>query len=100
MLLCGASGGMGGALALELHARGARMTLAGRDVARLASVPVPGARVVRDLRTAAACEDAVHCAITHGGRLDVLVNAVGVVAFGGRPSSRRRWPRRSCRSIP
>ena len=85
VLICGASGGMGGALALEMHTRGANLTLAGRDVARLAAIPVPGARVVRDLRAATACEDAVRCAITHAGRLDVLVNAVGAVAFG--PSS-------------
>ncbi len=82
VLLCGASGGMGGALALELDARGANLTLAGRDVARLAEIPVAGARIVRDLRTAPACEDAVRCAIANAGRLDILVNAVGVVAFG------------------
>ena len=82
VLLCGATGGIGAALAVELDRRGAQLTLSGRDVGRLADLPVPGARIVRDLRTVSGCRDAVRGAIEHAGALDVLVNAVGVAAFG------------------
>ncbi len=82
VLLCGATGGIGAALAVELDRRGAQLTLCGRDVARLAELPVPGARIVRDLRTVSGCKDAVRGAVAYAGALDVLLNAVGVVAFG------------------
>jgi cyclic-di-GMP-binding biofilm dispersal mediator protein len=38
--------------------------------------------VTLDLRLPDACADAVEFAIAHAGRLDVVINAVGVVAFG------------------
>jgi hypothetical protein len=62
VLLCGATGGIGTALALELHSRGAALTLAARNASRLASLPVPGARIVGDLRSAEACTQAVNLA--------------------------------------
>ena len=82
VLIAGATGGLGSALAAELDRRGARLTLTGRDAARLAALPVPGARVTADLRTPDECERVVAAAIAHAGRLDVVINAVGVVAFG------------------
>jgi len=82
VLLCGATGGIGTALALELHSRGAALTLAARNASRLASLPVPGARIVGDLRSAEACTQAVNLAASQTGGLNVLINAVGVVAFG------------------
>lgn len=82
VLVAGASGGLGTALATELHGRGATLTLVGRDRERLDGVPVPGARVVLDLRTPDACRAAVEAAVEQAGRLDAVVNAVGVVAFG------------------
>ena len=82
VLVCGASGGIGCALARELHRRGAVLTLAGRDRARLEAVPVPGLRLAADLGSAQACEQALALA-AQDGRLDVVINAVGAVAFGG-----------------
>jgi cyclic-di-GMP-binding biofilm dispersal mediator protein len=82
VLLCGATGGIGTALALELHSRGAALTLAARNASRLASLPVPGARIFGDLRSAEACTQAVNLAASQTGGLNVLINAVGVVAFG------------------
>ena len=76
VLIAGATGGLGSALAAELDRRGARLTLTGRDAARLAALPVP------DLRTPDECERVVAAAIAHAGRLDVVINPVGVVAFG------------------
>lgn len=82
VLVAGASGGLGAALTIELAQRGAVLTLVARDVERLAALPVEGSRVALDLRSPEACRAAVDAAIEHGGRLDVVVNAVGVVAFG------------------
>ena len=82
VLVAGATGGLGSAIAADLARRGGRLTLVARDSDRLANVDVPGHRVALDLRDPQACEAAVAAAIDHAGRLDVVVNAVGVVAFG------------------
>lgn len=82
VLVVGATGGLGRALATELHRRGATLTLAGRRADALDTLDVPGARVVADVRDPAACRAVVDAAVAHAGRLDVVVNTVGVVAFG------------------
>lgn len=82
VLVAGATGGIGGALADELHRRGAVLTLVSRGSDRLDRMTVPGRRIALDLRTPDACERAVDAAISHAGGLDVVINAVGVVAFG------------------
>lgn len=82
VLITGATGGLGSAVAAELARQGATLTLVARDETRLGALAVPGHREALDLRDPAACERAVAAAIEHAGRLDVLVNAVGVVAFG------------------
>ena len=82
VLLAGATGGLGIALATELAKRGAVITLVGRNAEVLSAITVVGLRHVADLRLPEACTDSVSVAIAHGGKLDVVVNAVGVVAFG------------------
>ena len=82
VLVAGATGGLGSAIATNLAARGATLTLVSRQPERLATLDVPGHRVALDLRDPRSCEDAVRAAVDHAGRLDVVVNAVGVVAFG------------------
>lgn len=82
VLVAGATGGLGRALAAELDRRGAVLTLVGRSMDRLDAMAVPGQRLAVDLRTPDACTRAVDAAVAHAGRLDVVVNAVGVVAFG------------------
>jgi cyclic-di-GMP-binding biofilm dispersal mediator protein len=82
VLLLGATGGIGRACAVELHRRGAVLTMVARSVERLEALDVPGERVALDLRDPGACVTAVTAAAAHGGRLDVVLNAVGVVAFG------------------
>ena len=81
-LIAGATGGLGSAIAAELAGRGTRLTLVGRDRQRLAALSLDGHREVLDLRDPANCEAAVQAAVDHAGHLDVVVNAVGVVAFG------------------
>lgn len=82
VLIAGASGGLGREIASVLASRGARLTLVGRDAARLEALGIEGRRVALDLRDVDACRSAVQAAVEHGGALDVVVNAVGVVAFG------------------
>lgn len=82
MLLTGATGGIGRALAAELAQRGAQRTLVARDRAALEAIPGPAARLAVDLRSPEACDQAVRTAQEHAGHLDVVINAVGVVAFG------------------
>jgi cyclic-di-GMP-binding biofilm dispersal mediator protein len=70
------------ALANELDVRGAVVTAVGRDARRLAAIPAAGGTLVADLRAETACEEAVSLACRASDGLDVLINAVGVVAFG------------------
>ena len=82
VLLVGATGGLGSAIGAEAARRGARLTLVARSVGTLDHLDLPGARVALDLRAPEACAAAVQFAIDQQGRLDVVINAVGVVAFG------------------
>jgi short-subunit dehydrogenase len=80
----GASGGLGAPISRLLHERGARLLLAGRDMDRLATVGVDGAATVEADLTDPGCGDRIaNAARECFGRLDGLVNAAGVVAFGG-----------------
>ena len=82
VLVAGATGGIGSALADELHSRGAVLTLVSRSGDRLDQMTASGRRIALDLRTPDACARAVDAAVVHAGGLDVVINAVGVVAFG------------------
>ncbi len=83
VLVVGATGGLGSAIAADLAERGATLTLVARNAARLASLGVHGHKVSLDLRDPSSCKAAVRAALDHAGGLDVVVNAIGIVAFGG-----------------
>ena len=82
ILIAGASGGLGRAIATRFGAGGDTLTIVGRDADRLDAVPGTALRVATDLRDPANVAASVESAVQHGGGLDVVVNAVGVVAFG------------------
>ncbi len=82
VLLAGATGGLGRAIGAEANRRGAALTLVSRSIEGLVGLEPPGARVSLDLRSPEACAAAVAAALAQYGRLDVVINAVGVVAFG------------------
>ena len=77
VLIAGATGGLGSSIARDLARRGARPTLVARRDDRLADVDAPGGRLAWDLRDPDAGHLAVPPAGEQGGRLDVVVNAVG-----------------------
>lgn len=82
VLVAGATGGLGSAVATEVVRRGGIVTHVARDRSRLDAVALPGARLAADLRIPENCARAVETAVQSTGRLDVVVNAVGLVAFG------------------
>lgn len=82
VLLAGATGGLGRAIGAELVRRGAVLTLVARSIERLGALDLPGSRTAADLRSPDACAAAVAAAVDHCGHLDIVVNAIGVVAFG------------------
>jgi len=79
----GASGGLGSVVCAELSARGATVLACGPRPERIVAAGVEAAAVVElDLRDPLAGDRLVAAAADLGGRLDGLVNAAGVVAFG------------------
>lgn len=85
ILVCGASGVLGGEIARLLAAAGAQLVLSGRDQARLEALALPAALLAVDLSDPSAPDALVAHALETFGALDGIVNAAGVVAFG--PSS-------------
>ena len=88
VLITGASGGIGGALAAELARRGANILLSGRDGTRLTALCVrlrqEGVSVsvlAADLRQADGIQR-LACAAVSGGVPDIVVHCAGSLAFG------------------
>jgi short-subunit dehydrogenase len=87
VLVVGATGGLGAAVARRLAESGARLTLSGRSTDRLAALAAElGDRVVgtssADVTMPDVPDQLVRAAHTTQGRLDGVVYAAGVVAFG------------------
>jgi NAD(P)-dependent dehydrogenase (short-subunit alcohol dehydrogenase family) len=79
VLVLGASGGIGGALARLLARRGTALVLAGRDAERLGAIAAEtgGTPVVLDATRPAEVEEAAARAKGLDGRLDGVANCVG-----------------------
>ena len=82
VVVVGASGGLGRHIARQLADCGARLTLAARDRKGLEALGFDAPAVAADLRDADAGATIVGAALSAHGRIDGLVNAAGVVAFG------------------
>ena len=82
VVVTGASGGIGRHIARQLADAGARLTLAARDRSALEALGIDATLVSADLRDAEAGRTIVSAAVAANHRLDGLVNAAGVVAFG------------------
>ncbi len=80
ILIAGGTGGLGSRLAEQLKDRGANITIVARSIGQDTTAGV--VTVAADLRLPSECERAVQAAVTAHGRLDGVINAAGVVAFG------------------
>ncbi|RMB61185.1 SDR family NAD(P)-dependent oxidoreductase [Tessaracoccus antarcticus] len=79
----GASGALGSIISQELVERGAKVLLVGRSEEKLQAVGLADATIVlADLTDANAGDAVVEAASRAHGRLDGVINAAGVVAFG------------------
>ncbi|MEO7586700.1 MAG: SDR family NAD(P)-dependent oxidoreductase [Arachnia sp.] len=79
----GASGALGSIISRELAERGAKVLLVGRSEEKLRAVGLHDATIVEaDLTDANAGDAIVEAATRAHGRLDGVINAAGVVAFG------------------
>src|ERR1035437_5251880 len=89
ILLTGASGGIGGAIARQLALRGASLILVNRDrekletfAAELGSNGNPVLALTGDLAIPGQAADVVNTAIEKAGSIDILINCAGVQNFG------------------
>lgn len=84
-MIAGGSGVLGSYIAAELDDRGAHLVIAGRDQARLDRVVAglgSGVSSQFDIRSPVSARVPIDAALARFGRVDGLVNAAGVVAFG------------------
>ncbi len=82
VLVLGATGGLGSHISRLAADRGATVTMVSQDQQRLDELDVAGTKVALDLRDPSMARTAVEAAVQAAGKLDVVVNATGVVAFG------------------
>jgi NAD(P)-dependent dehydrogenase (short-subunit alcohol dehydrogenase family) len=83
VLVTGCSTGIGRALALELHSRGARVFATARNPASLSELASAGiATLALDVNDPASIQAAVAQVIEREGRIDALINNAGVNTFG------------------
>jgi len=96
-VITGASSGMGASCAREFAKAGFRVVVAGRNAARAKQVTEEigaDAPVIGDVGDAAFCRSLIETAMTRHGRVDVLVNAAGIIArAGAAETSDEQWKR-------
>jgi short-subunit dehydrogenase len=82
ILVVGATGGLGRPIAELLAAKGARLTVHGRDEGRLTEMSAWAETVTGDIARADTARRLVDAAVAKHGGLDGIVFAAGIVAFG------------------
>lgn len=81
-VITGAASGMGAATAREFRAAGGQVVMVDRNgelAAQVAQEIEAGPPVIGDVSDSAFCQQAIETALERHGRLDVLVNAAGII---------------------
>jgi NAD(P)-dependent dehydrogenase (short-subunit alcohol dehydrogenase family) len=95
-IVTGGASGMGAATIRRLASGGAHVLIVDRDGERARAVAeeVSGTPVVGDVSDSSFCDRAVAQAVSEHGRLDVLVNAAGVIVRArGEDTTDEQWAR-------
>ena len=96
-LVTGAASGMGAATAREFSAAGAKVVIVDRNAELAAQVAAEIAcdpPVIGDISDSSFCKQAVDTALERYGRLDILVNAAGIIVRAdGLGTSDEQWQR-------
>jgi len=82
VLITGAAGNLGRAVAAAFHAQDADLILADFDAARLKDIPQPGLRVPVDLTDESSVQALIDKVQAATGRIDVLANIAGGFTMG------------------
>lgn len=81
VLITGATGGIGGAIAKQMKMAGATVVVTGRNVEKLNSEFDDGfIKIAADISVDGAAEKLINETIEHAGRIDVLINNAGITA--------------------
>jgi meso-butanediol dehydrogenase / (S,S)-butanediol dehydrogenase / diacetyl reductase len=95
-IVTGGASGMGAATARRLAAGGANVMIVDRnpDLATKVAAEIGGASIVGDVADSAFCDGVVAAAVARHARLDVLVNAAGVIVrASGEDTTDEQWSR-------
>ena len=80
VLITGATGGIGGAIAQQMKEAGARVVVTGRSAEKLAGFDDSYIKIAADLSKDSAAEKLIADTIEKAGRIDVLINNAGITA--------------------
>ena len=78
VLITGATGGIGGAIANQMKAAGAKVVVTGRSAEKLAGFDDSFIKIVSDLSADGAAEKLIADTLEQAGRIDVLINNAGI----------------------
>jgi len=80
VLITGATGGIGGAIAQQMKNAGATVVVTGRNLEKLSSFDDSFVKIQSDLSVDGAAEKLIADTIEKAGRIDVLINNAGITA--------------------
>ena len=80
VLITGATGGIGGAIATQMKAAGATVVVTGRDMEKMSKFDDSFIKIQSDLAMDGAAEKLIADTIEKAGRIDVLINNAGITA--------------------
>ena len=80
VLITGATGGIGGAIAQQMKQAGATVVVSGRNLEKLSALDSSFIKIQSDLSADGAAEKLIADTIEKAGRIDVLINNAGITA--------------------